>query len=92
MSFGEFSFHPRIGTEFSYKRIVALRLGISDVTSHAHYGTQLTPTAGMGLAFGPINVDYSFGDFGGIRQELGYSHRISLQYTIRHEPFARTNR
>lgn len=92
MNVGDISFHPRAGTEFSYKNIVALRLGISDVTSHERFGTQLTPTAGMGLALGPIRVDYSFGDFGGIRQELGYSHRISLQYTIRHEPFARANR
>jgi hypothetical protein len=89
---GDVSFHPRLGTEFSYREVVALRLGISDVTSSERFGTQLTPTAGVGLALGPLNVDYGFGDFGGIRQELGYSHRISLQYTLRQDRWARSNR
>jgi len=89
---GDVSFHPRIGTELSYADVVALRFGISDVTSSERFGTQLTPTVGLGLALGPLNVDYGFGDFGGIRQELGFSHRISLQYTLRQERFARSNR
>jgi hypothetical protein len=89
---GDVSFHPRLGTELSYREVVALRLGISDVTSSARFGTQVTPTVGVGLNLGPLAVDYGFGDFGGIRQELGYSHRISLQYTLRQERFARPDR
>jgi hypothetical protein len=89
---GDVSFHPRAGTELSFRDVVALRFGVSDVTSSARFGTQFTPTVGLGLALGPLNVDYGFGDFGGIREELGYSHRISLQYTLRREGLARSNR
>jgi len=89
---GDVSFHPRVGTELSYRETVALRFGISDVTSSERFGTQFTPTVGLGLALGPLNVDYGFGDFGGIRQDLGYSHRISLQYTLRRDGLARSNR
>lgn len=89
---GDVSFHPRVGTELSYREVVALRFGVSDVTSSERFGTQFTPTVGLGLALGPLNVDYGFGDFGGIRQELGFSHRISLQYTLRQDRLARSNR
>lgn len=89
---GDMSFHPRIGTELTYKGVVALRAGISDVTSSERFGTQATPTLGAGLDLGAFDVDYGFGDFGGIRQDLGYSHRVSLKYTLRQERFSRANR
>ena len=89
---GDMSFHPRLGTELTYKGVVALRAGISDVTSSERFGTQATPTLGAGLDVGAFDVDYGFGDFGGIRQELGYSHRVSLTYTLRQERFSRANR
>lgn len=88
---GDVSFHPRAGAELAYREVVALRFGVSDLTTHARFGTQLTPSVGLGLALGPLNVDYGFGDFGGMRQELGFSHRISLQYTLRQERFARAD-
>lgn len=86
---GDVSFHPRLGTELSYKGVVALRAGISDVTSSERFGTQLTPTVGVGLNVASFQIDYGFGDFGGIRQELGYSHRISLTFTLHERRFAR---
>ncbi len=89
---GDVSFHPRFGTELTYRGVVALRAGISDVTSSERFGTQVTPTMGAGLHVGAFDVDYGFGDFGGIRSELGYSHRVSLKYTLRQESLARANR
>ncbi len=89
---GDLSFHPRLGTELSYKGVVAVRAGISDVTDSERFGTQVTPTIGAGLALGRFDVDYGFGDFGGVRQELGYSHRVSLQYTLRNDRFLRRDR
>lgn len=89
---GDVSFHPRAGAELLYRETVALRAGISDVTVHERFGTQLTPTVGVGLALGPLAVDYGFGDFGGVRQALGYAHRVSLQYTLRQERHARPDR
>jgi hypothetical protein len=88
---GDVSFHPRVGTEISYRDVVALRFGLSDLTTHERFGTQVSPSLGAGLALGPLEVDYGFGDFGGIRQELGFSHRISLRYTLRQERYARSD-
>lgn len=86
---GDISFHPRLGTEVTYKGIVALRGGISNVTSSDRYGTQITPTIGAGLNISQVSVDYGFGDFGGLQSELGYSHRISLQLTLAQPRFLR---
>ncbi len=86
---GDVSFHPRLGTELSYKGIVALRGGISNVTTSERYGTQFTPTVGAGLTLNQIAVDYGFGDFGGLQSELGYSHRVSLTVSLEQPRFAR---
>jgi hypothetical protein len=89
---GDVSFHPRLGTELTYRGVVALRAGISDVTTSERFGTEVTPTMGAGLNVGAFDVDYGFGDFGGIRSELGYSHRVSLKYTFTQDRLARVNR
>lgn len=89
LNLGDASFHPRLGAEVDFRNLVALRLGISDVTTSERFGTQLTPTVGAGVNLGPLAVDYGFGDFGGIREALGYSHRVSLRYTLRSDRFAR---
>jgi len=86
---GDISFHPRLGGEVTYKGIVALRGGISNVTTSERYGTQLTPTIGAGLNISQVSVDYGFGDFGGLQSELGYSHRISVKLTLAQPRFQR---
>ena len=77
---GGVSFQPRVGAELSYRDVLAFRAGISDVATNAQYGTQLTPTVGAGVRLGPVDVDYGFGDFGGLASELGMAHRVSLAY------------
>ena len=77
---GGVSFRPRFGAEMSYGGILAFRAGISDVATSERFGTQLTPTVGAGVRLGGLDVDYGFGDFGGLASELGYSHRVSLAY------------
>ncbi|MEL7168509.1 MAG: hypothetical protein AAGN64_04085, partial [Bacteroidota bacterium] len=89
---GDLSFRPRFGTEVTYRGLVALRAGIADVTTSERYGTQLTPTLGAGLALDQINVDYGFGDFGGLQSELGSTHRISVMLTLEQPRFARADR
>lgn len=79
---GDVSFHPRVGTEFSYKDVVALRAGISRVTNSEQYGLDLEPSVGAGLRLKQVHVDYGFGDFGGLASDLGFSHRISVQLTL----------
>ena len=76
------SFHPRLGGELAYRDRVALRAGLSDLTQNEFYGTQMTPSVGVGVALGPVDLDYGFGDFGGLTSELGYSHRISIGYRL----------
>ncbi len=86
---GEISFHPRLGGEVTYKGLVAVRGGISNVTTSERYGTQLTPTIGAGLNISQVSVDYGFGDFGGLQSELGYSHRVSVKLTLAQPRFQR---
>ena len=86
---GDVSFRPRVGTELSYRGLVALRAGISDVTSSERYGTQLTPTLGAGVTLSQVSLDYGFGDFGGLQSELGYAHRVSLKLRLEQPRFAR---
>jgi len=81
-SAGNVSFHPRLGTEFNLKNVVALRAGINRVTSSDRYGTNFTPSVGAGLRLQQVVIDYGFGDFGGLASDLGYSHRISVQLTL----------
>jgi hypothetical protein len=86
---GDLSLRPRIGTEVSYRGIVALRAGISDVIVSDRFGTQITPTVGAGLNMGALSLDYGFGDFGGLQSDLGYSHRVSVRYTLERERYVR---
>ncbi len=79
---GDVSLHPRLGGEFSYKGVLALRAGMSQISSSSDYGFDFTPTVGAGLNLNRISADYSFGDFSGLVSELGYSHRISVQYRL----------
>ena len=77
---GDVSYRPRAGAEVVYRDVLALRAGISDVTTNEDYGTQVTPSVGAGVRLGALSVDYGFGDFGGLTGELGQSHRISVGY------------
>lgn len=79
---GDVSFHPRVGTEFNYKGVVALRAGLSNIMASERYGLDMTPTVGAGLQIKQFAVDYGFGDFAGLASDLGYSHRISARLTL----------
>ena len=83
------SFRPRLGGELSYRDVLALRAGVSELTQNDLYGTQMTPSVGVGFALGPVELDYGFGDFGGLSSELGYAHRISVGYRLSSSGFAR---
>ena len=83
------SVQPRLGGELTYRDVLAFRAGIADITSNATYGTQVTPSMGMGVKLGALALDYGFGDFGGLASELGYSHRISVSYKLTSDRWAR---
>ncbi len=92
MNAGEMSFHPRAGIEFSFRDIVALRAGVNRLTSGAAYGWSVVPSAGAGLRLSSLAIDYGFGDFGGLTSELGYSHRVSVHFSLERERFRRPAR
>lgn len=79
LALGAISLNFRGGAEYSYKNIVALRGGIDDIGRL---------TLGAGLRIAKLNIDYSFARFDGIDQ-LGNSHRISLQLELDQEIFRR---
>lgn len=87
---GDVSFHPRLGTEFRFKDVVALRAGMSQIGRSDAYGFEYTPTVGAGLHINHVSVDYGFGDFAGFASDLGYSHRVSLQVSLESEALRRT--
>jgi len=86
---GAISLYPRAGAEFSFRDVIALRVGLSRISSGESYGLDLVPTAGAGLHLSSFKIDYGFGDFGGIVADLGYSHRISVFFSLERESFRR---
>ncbi len=86
---GDVSFHPRLGTEFSYRGVLAFRAGLSRITTSDQYGLDVVPTVGTGLRLKQVSLDYGFGDFAGLPSDLGYSHRISLQLRLEQPGLAR---
>ncbi len=76
---GPISLDPHGGIEFDYHRLIAIRVGYSDIK-------QLT--LGAGLHFRKLDIDYSFARLGQ-EDNLGDTHRISLRFVIQEEKFAR---
>jgi len=79
---GAVAFHPRMGFEYSFRDVIALRGGIARVLWTQDEGLDLTPAVGSGLRIGRFVVDYGFGDFSGLVSELGYSHRVSVAVSL----------
>lgn len=79
---GEMSVHPRFGTEYSFRDLIALRAGVNRMGSNGNGGMDVVPTVGAGLHLSRFTVDYGFGDFAGMPSELGYSHRVSASITL----------
>lgn len=85
-SAGDASFHPRLGAEYSFADVVAFRAGFNRIQSVKGEGLDFTPSMGAGLKWGRAALDYGFGDFAGLVSDLGYSHRISVQYRFPSAP------
>ncbi|MEZ4700400.1 MAG: PorV/PorQ family protein [Rhodothermales bacterium] len=87
---GDMSFHPRVGAEYLFKNVVALRAGISRMlVSDTVGGINLTPNVGAGLRLNQFNIDYGFGDFAGLTADLGFSHRIAARLVLQQPRMAR---
>ena len=86
---GAVSFHPRVGAEFSFRQVLALRVGLNRIDRTDRYGLNVVPSVGTGLRLKSLSIDYGFGDFGGLASELGFSHRISVHFSLEREGLRR---
>ncbi len=87
---GDVSFHPRVGAEYSYRGLVALRAGLNRLQVGDNIGVDVTPSVGAGLNIEQFSIDFSFGDFAGLAAEdLGYTYRISARLRLEQPRFKR---
>lgn len=78
LNLGNISVEPHFGTELTYKNLVSIRAGITDVVKDFSDGYTMTPTLGAGINFKSVTVDYGITSFSGVSSTLGTTHRISL--------------
>jgi hypothetical protein len=76
---GPVSFDFHAGGEYRFKNVVAFRAGYDDIGRL---------TLGAGLKLSKLNIDYSFASFNQVDQ-LGNSHRISIQLSLEEDRFRR---
>ncbi len=80
---GRVSMEPHFGVEGSYKEIVTIRIGLTDLIQPDGERISMTPAVGTGFRLGNLRVDYGFTDFTGYASDLGVTHRISVGYEFR---------
>jgi len=83
---GKMSIEPHVGAELTYKDVISFRTGVTDFITDPEGGFSVSPTLGLGLQFLKFNLDYGFASFAGASSNLGYTHRISLQYKFSSSP------
>ena len=78
---GPISLEPRLGFEYSYNNLFAIRAGYNDVKQF---------TIGAGIKLPKLNIDYSFARFSDSEaNRLPDTHRISLILTLEQPKFLR---
>ncbi len=78
---GPVSFDFKVGGEFNYKNIFAVRAGYNDIKQF---------TVGAGIKLPKLNIDYSFARMsGGEFERLPDTHRISVMLTLEEPRFYR---
>ncbi|MEP1152586.1 MAG: PorV/PorQ family protein [Balneola sp.] len=82
INIGSMSIEPHVGAELTFKDVISFRTGVTDFITDLEGGFSVSPTLGLGLQFLKFNLDYGFASFAGTSSNLGYTHRISLQYSF----------
>ncbi len=78
---GPVSFDPRVGIEYNFKNIIAVRGGYNDVKQY---------TIGAGVKLPKLNIDYTYATFNESKSSsLPDTHRISLILTLEEPKFLR---
>ncbi len=79
-SVGPVSLNPRVGLEYEFRELIAVRAGFTDTQSL---------TFGAGVHLPKLHLDYSFAKFDGTNQLGENTHRISLRLTLEEKRFER---
>jgi|TARA_R100000388_G_scaffold94999_1_gene85046 hypothetical protein len=79
---GSMSIEPHLGSEISYKEMIAFRAGVTNFITDPVSGFSVSPTLGLGLKLSSFVLDYGFTSFAGASSDLGFTHRISLRFDI----------
>lgn len=87
---GGVSYHPRLGVEYGFRNVMALRAGLTDILQSEREGWDAAPTVGAGLHLGRLAINYGFGNFAGLASDLGYTHRISARLVLARAAWRRT--
>lgn len=82
MNVGSMSIEPHIGVEAGYVDTIFLRLGLTDFATDRSSRIYTSPTLGAGLRLGAFDFDYGFSSFAGISSDLGFTHRLSLRFSL----------
>ncbi len=77
---GAVSVDVHSGLEYTFKNVVSLRVGYTDIKA---------PAFGAGIHLPKLTIDYSFVKFDKTDQ-LGDTHRISLMFTLESDQFKRS--
>jgi len=82
---GLISLDPHMGIEFGFKKLVAIRGGISNMQYITNFddskSLNIQPNIGVGLRIKSLKLDYAFTDIGDASVAL-YSHVISLRLML----------
>ncbi|MGN8225386.1 PorV/PorQ family protein [Gracilimonas sp. BCB1] len=82
INLGRMSIEPHVGSEISYKDVIAFRAGVTDFITDPVSGFSISPTLGLGLKLSSFVLDYGFTSFAGASSDLGFTHRISLRFDM----------
>ncbi len=82
INLGRMSIEPHVGSEISYKDVIAFRAGVTDFITDPVSGFSVSPTLGLGLKLSSFVLDYGFTSFAGASSDLGFTHRISFRFDI----------
>jgi hypothetical protein len=80
LNVGPVSMDPRAGLEYTFREVVALRVGYNDVKQF---------TLGAGLLLPKLSIDYSFARFSTGEGRLDDTHRVSLLFTLETDEYRR---
>ena len=79
------TFDPHAGIEASYKKIVFLRAGVSNVqklpVNETEYDLNMQPAVGVGIVLNKMNIDYTISNIGNKAFSI-YSHVFTVRLAL----------